>query len=161
MWPALFSNMHVLNSLCSPLSAQVVSTDFNSDPHSSIFDAGAGIALNEHFVKLVSWWGLWTELWFDKYYIWNLLHVSDWRQNRTSEGLVFIIHIQLQVRRREAVDILVLVWRSHRLLDYNLLAAWIWHHPHSLCSLFVCRYDNEFGYSNRVCDLVLHMFSKE
>jgi glyceraldehyde 3-phosphate dehydrogenase len=34
----------------------VVSTDFIHDAHTSIFDAGAGIALNGNFVKLVSWY---------------------------------------------------------------------------------------------------------
>lgn len=35
---------------------QVVSTDFQSSELSSIFDAGAGMSLNPHFVKLVSWY---------------------------------------------------------------------------------------------------------
>merc|ERR1711909_170286 len=35
---------------------QVVSTDFLGDPHSSIFDAKAGIQLSPTFVKLVSWY---------------------------------------------------------------------------------------------------------
>jgi len=34
----------------------VVSTDFLTDPRTSIFDAGAGIGLNDHFVKVVSWY---------------------------------------------------------------------------------------------------------
>ena len=34
----------------------VVSTDFIHDPHTSIFDAKAGIALTDTFVKLVSWY---------------------------------------------------------------------------------------------------------
>jgi len=34
----------------------VVSTDFITDPRTSIFDAGAGIALNPNFVKLVAWY---------------------------------------------------------------------------------------------------------
>ena len=34
----------------------VVSTDFIHDPHTSIFDAKAGIALNSNFVKLVAWY---------------------------------------------------------------------------------------------------------
>jgi len=33
----------------------VVSSDFVSDPRTSIFDANAGIALTDNFVKLVSW----------------------------------------------------------------------------------------------------------
>jgi glyceraldehyde 3-phosphate dehydrogenase len=35
---------------------QVVSSDFNTCHLSSIFDAGAGLALNDNFVKLVSWY---------------------------------------------------------------------------------------------------------
>jgi glyceraldehyde 3-phosphate dehydrogenase len=34
----------------------VVSSDFNTSHYSSIFDANAGISLNDHFVKLVSWY---------------------------------------------------------------------------------------------------------
>ncbi|OGK07802.1 MAG: type I glyceraldehyde-3-phosphate dehydrogenase, partial [Candidatus Riflebacteria bacterium GWC2_50_8] len=34
----------------------VVSTDFLGDSHSSIFDADAGISLNDNFVKVVSWY---------------------------------------------------------------------------------------------------------
>jgi len=45
---------------------QVVSTDFQGDKRSSIFDAGAGIMLTPTFVKLVSWydneWGYSTRL---------------------------------------------------------------------------------------------------
>ena len=35
---------------------EVVSSDFRTDAHTSIFDAQAGIALNGNFVKLVAWY---------------------------------------------------------------------------------------------------------
>lgn len=35
---------------------EIVSTDLNGDTNSSIFDAKAGISLNDNFVKLVSWY---------------------------------------------------------------------------------------------------------
>jgi len=35
---------------------EVVSTDFQGDPRSSIFDAGAGIELNANFFKVVAWY---------------------------------------------------------------------------------------------------------
>ncbi|MFP4123327.1 MAG: type I glyceraldehyde-3-phosphate dehydrogenase, partial [Coleofasciculus sp.] len=34
----------------------VVSTDFTTDPRSSIFDAGAGMELNSNFFKVVAWY---------------------------------------------------------------------------------------------------------
>ncbi|NJR43588.1 MAG: hypothetical protein HC767_13980 [Akkermansiaceae bacterium] len=41
---------------CRYTEDQVVSSDFIHDPHSSIFDAGAGIMLSDNFVKVVSWY---------------------------------------------------------------------------------------------------------
>ena len=35
---------------------EVVSSDFRTDPHTSIVDANAGISLNPNFVKLVAWY---------------------------------------------------------------------------------------------------------
>ncbi|MDD2293790.1 MAG: type I glyceraldehyde-3-phosphate dehydrogenase [Bacteroidales bacterium] len=35
---------------------KVVSSDFLTDPRTSIFDADGGIQLNEHFVKVISWY---------------------------------------------------------------------------------------------------------
>ena len=35
---------------------EVVSEDFKGDARTSIFDAKAGIALNDNFVKVVSWY---------------------------------------------------------------------------------------------------------
>ncbi len=35
---------------------EVVSTDFQGDTHSSIFDAGAGIELNANFFKVIAWY---------------------------------------------------------------------------------------------------------
>lgn len=35
---------------------ELVSTDLNGNPNSSIFDAKAGISLNDNFVKLVAWY---------------------------------------------------------------------------------------------------------
>ena len=45
-----------LNGILGYTEDQVVSTDFLTDPRTSIFDAGAGIGLNDHFAKVVSWY---------------------------------------------------------------------------------------------------------
>ncbi len=47
---------HELDGILGYEERAVVSSDFNGDYHSSIFDAGAGIMLNEQFVKVVAWY---------------------------------------------------------------------------------------------------------
>jgi len=45
-----------LNGILAYTDEDVVSSDFIGDKHSSIFDAGAGIALTSTFFKLISWY---------------------------------------------------------------------------------------------------------
>lgn len=45
-----------LKGILAYTDEDVVSTDFTADPHTSIFDAKAGIALNDRFMKLVAWY---------------------------------------------------------------------------------------------------------
>ena len=45
-----------MKGIMSWTDADMVSTDFIHDPHTSIFDVKAGIALNDNFVKLVAWY---------------------------------------------------------------------------------------------------------
>uniref|UniRef100_A0ACD5ZJ31 Uncharacterized protein n=1 Tax=Avena sativa TaxID=4498 RepID=A0ACD5ZJ31_AVESA len=55
-----------LKGILGYVDEDLVSTDFQGDNRSSIFDAKAGIALNDNFVKLVSWydneWGYSTRV---------------------------------------------------------------------------------------------------
>ncbi|OUL20611.1 type I glyceraldehyde-3-phosphate dehydrogenase [Nostoc sp. 106C] len=45
-----------LKGILGYTNEEVVSTDFQGDTHSSIFDAGAGIELNSNFFKVVAWY---------------------------------------------------------------------------------------------------------
>jgi glyceraldehyde 3-phosphate dehydrogenase len=45
-----------LKDILGYTNAPVVSSDFRSDPRSSIFDAGAGMELNPNFFKVVAWY---------------------------------------------------------------------------------------------------------
>ncbi len=45
-----------LKGVVEYVDEQVVSSDFTSDAHTCIFDAKAGVALNDNFVKLIAWY---------------------------------------------------------------------------------------------------------
>jgi glyceraldehyde-3-phosphate dehydrogenase type I len=50
------ANSAELKGILGYTEDQVVSSDFIGDSHSSIFDSDAGLSLNPHFVKLISWY---------------------------------------------------------------------------------------------------------
>ncbi|KAK4874145.1 hypothetical protein RN001_013505 [Aquatica leii] len=45
-----------LNGILGYTEEELVSSDFNGDPRSCVFDAAAGIPLTENFVKLIAWY---------------------------------------------------------------------------------------------------------
>ena len=51
-----YASEHELKGILGYTDEDVVSSDFITDPRTSIFDKKAGIALNETFYKLVSWY---------------------------------------------------------------------------------------------------------
>jgi len=63
-----------LKGILSYTEDEVVSTDFVGDTHSSIFDAKAGISLNPHFAKLISWYD--NELGYSHRVVDLIIHVA-------------------------------------------------------------------------------------
>ena len=45
-----------MKGMLSYVDEEVVSMDFRGDPHTSIFDSTASLALNDSFVKLFAWY---------------------------------------------------------------------------------------------------------
>jgi len=52
----LNASKNELNGILGYCDDLVVSQDFIGDPRTSIFDASAGIAMNDRFFKIVSWY---------------------------------------------------------------------------------------------------------
>lgn len=50
------ASMGPMKGILAVTEEEVVSSDFIGDTHSSIFDKGAGIALNSTFYKIVAWY---------------------------------------------------------------------------------------------------------
>nr|QXL43041.1 Gapdh protein [Schima superba] len=184
----------------------VVSSDFVGDSRSSIFDAKAGIALNDNFVKLVSWydneWGYsdFVNL-FICMFSWRIIKGSDKKIKIGINGFGrigrLVARVALQRNDVELVAVNDPFITTDYMLDFltsGVIRVRRWEESEgklkgilgfteedvvstdfvgdSRSSIFdakagialndnfvklVSWYDNEWGYSSRVIDLIVHM----
>jgi hypothetical protein len=130
----------------------VVSSDFVTDTHSSIVDAGAGISLTPKFVKLVSWYGASPAAAAVRLAAHCL---------RAPEALS---HCSCCSCSCESKCRWMLAWKRERTVpEYDILrfseCSHAWGRGVSNPALRVA--DNEFGYASRITDLIAHMAAVE
>merc|ERR1719440_1430783 len=83
-----------LSNILGYTEDQVVSSDFIHDPRSSIVDVGAGIALNDKFVKLVSWYD--NEWGYSNRLVDLAMYMNSVDPPRVRHKIVFVRHGESQ-----------------------------------------------------------------
>jgi len=143
---------------------EVVSSDFIGDTRSSIFDAKAGIALNSTFVKLISWYD--NEMGYSH----RVVDLTCKLAKDTNKDEIFEVIKAASENELKGI----LGWTKDEVVSSDFIGdsrSSIFDYKASIClnnttgnnSNFVkliSWYDNEWGYSNRVVSLIIHVAKK-
>ena len=97
----------------------LVSTDLNGDNHSCIFDATAGISLNEHFVKLVAWY---DNEWGYSRRVLDLLGMYNSFSTLPVEPCLLLNSLHFQGRPRIKIGNRTERWHSRYAMSYVTMA---------------------------------------